>query len=118
MEPYHDVIQAISGLKPTAVRNECNFILDCPQENYIQQSRPDLLTAMFAKAVIARVGLIKSAFCGGCIFTNELGFKGHPSQRNHECLYLGEIETLNIGFVLAFMTVDRKRVAIEFLNSL
>ncbi|CAG2210545.1 unnamed protein product [Mytilus edulis] len=64
----------------------------------------DIYLFLYARKVVEEVRLLTRKHCFGCR-------NNHPSQRNHSCLMMSELEQLNIYFddALENKVVDEKR---------
>ena len=111
--PY-GLIETLSQISPSAIKAECHHILEADQ--VIFSDRPNVLTFLYARAILAKLKQIKHTYCRGCMHVDQWGHKGHPSQRRHECLMSPEWEMLEAGFMTCYMMVNRDQIAKDFLN--
>ena len=70
---------------------------------YIDENDPSkMFLNMYTNGVLDEISrTTKYTICDGCSFTDDFGFKGHPSQRRHSCLMNDEWENLNQCYGLA-----------------
>ena len=107
------IVDTLAGIHPSLVREECYELLDIGVENARQ--RPNHLRAAYARRVLGHLRNVSRTFCDGCLFVDKFGHKGHPSQHRHRCLMDSDYELMAEGFTLAYMRVDRNKVARDFL---